>query len=70
MNASVDPIAELCPKRKTLGSKQSPEIIGLKIIPINSLSNAVGHSSVCNLASSTCDRLLGSARTWIRVTIV
>ena len=37
--------------------------------PSNSLSNAVGHSSVCDLASSTCDRLLGSARAWIRVTV-
>ena len=37
--------------------------------PSNSLSDAVGHSSVCDLASSTCDRPLGSARAWIRVTV-
>ena len=33
MNASVDPVAVLCPIQKTLGSKQPPDITGPEIIP-------------------------------------
>ena len=33
MNASVDPVAVLWPFRKTLGSKQPPDLIGPDIIP-------------------------------------